>query len=268
MEKKYMSRSKLVFMVLIYYVITSITALGLGIVQPSTGIPEVVIQLTQFGPTLGVLAVLLLFSSRQRLHMPFGLSLQPLILRRLIAMILLIVFIFGIAIIWYKITGNHLDYTDPSTLSQPFWLIIIAQFIGAAGEELGWRCFMQPMLQTKLSVLHSSIIVGLFWGIWHIGIFSEGWLYAFLFIMMAISISVILGELLRDARGNNLIIATTFHALINLVLLLFFNEESGSLLAMAVLSIACLVAAIAILLIQASLAKSSSGQTLIGGHTN
>jgi membrane protease YdiL (CAAX protease family) len=39
---------------------------------------------------------------------------------------------------------------------------------GSLGEELGWRGFAQPRLQTRYSALRASIIVGIIWGTWHL----------------------------------------------------------------------------------------------------
>lgn len=36
------------------------------------------------------------------------------------------------------------------------------------GEELGWRGFLLPKLQTQCSALKSSILVGVAWALWHI----------------------------------------------------------------------------------------------------
>ncbi|MGO4110284.1 CPBP family intramembrane glutamic endopeptidase [Paenibacillus sp. YAF4_2] len=107
---------------------------------------------------------MLLFNGKKRIPISLGLSFRSLVLRRLLAVCVLVIAIFSVSIVAYKIFGHQVDYTPPSTLSHPFWLIIIAQFIGAAGEEFGWRCFLQPLFQTKLGVLPSSILVGLLWG--------------------------------------------------------------------------------------------------------
>ena len=40
-------------------------------------------------------------------------------------------------------------------------------FLISLGEEFGWRGYLQPLLMTKFSVFHSSLILGFVWGIWH-----------------------------------------------------------------------------------------------------
>ncbi|MBE9915881.1 CPBP family intramembrane metalloprotease [Paenibacillus donghaensis] len=162
--------------------------------------------------------------------------------------VLIVVAIFVAALAWYGLSGHTIDFTNPFDLAHPIWLIVIAQFIGAAGEEIGWRCFLQPTLQTRMGVLLSSVVVGLLWGVWHVGVFTEGWLYASSFILFAVCLSVILGELLRGKRLK-LPTATTFHALINLALLLWFKEEGGDAYAMATMAIATLIAAVCVLIV-------------------
>jgi membrane protease YdiL (CAAX protease family) len=38
----------------------------------------------------------------------------------------------------------------------------------ALGEELGWRAFALPRLQQKHSPIVASIVIGIFWGFWHV----------------------------------------------------------------------------------------------------
>lgn len=53
----------------------------------------------------------------------------------------------------------------------PVWLLLALPF-GPMGEELGWRGFMLPKLLEQHSVLKSTLLVGLAWGIWHMASFS------------------------------------------------------------------------------------------------
>lgn len=244
MRNSYTNKPSLLLTVVIFYIVTSVGALLLGLLQPSIGVPEVVIQLTQFGPALGIAVVLFLGRHKTRSLFTLDMRLWPLQANKLILSAALIAFTFVGAWFWYTFTGHSVAYTPPSSLSHPFWLIVIAQFIGAAGEEIGWRCFLQPTLQQRIGILPASIVVGFLWGIWHVGVFSEGIVYASSFILFAVSLSVILGELMRNIRGGTLLLAAAYHALINLGLLLWFNEEDGSQLAMGTLSITCTIAAV------------------------
>jgi membrane protease YdiL (CAAX protease family) len=53
-------------------------------------------------------------------------------------------------------------------------MIILIIFAGM-GEEFGWRGFAMPRLQSRHNALVSSLIVGVFWGLWHVPLyFIEG----------------------------------------------------------------------------------------------
>ncbi len=53
----------------------------------------------------------------------------------------------------------------------PIWFLLALPF-GPLGEELGWRGFMLPKLLEKYSVIKSTLLVGLAWGIWHLVSFT------------------------------------------------------------------------------------------------
>jgi len=57
----------------------------------------------------------------------------------------------------------------PSLHPAATWIFLI--FTIGLGEEVGWRGFMLPKLQTKASALTASLLVGLAWIFWHLPTF-------------------------------------------------------------------------------------------------
>src|SRR5918994_846613 len=39
--------------------------------------------------------------------------------------------------------------------------------VGAVTEEAGWRGFAQPILQSRMTPLAATLVVGFLWGVWH-----------------------------------------------------------------------------------------------------
>ncbi len=59
---------------------------------------------------------------------------------------------------------------DPIFLSS-FLFSVSFLIIGVLAEEFGWRGYVLDPLQSKYTAFISSIIIGLFWGIWHLPLF-------------------------------------------------------------------------------------------------
>jgi membrane protease YdiL (CAAX protease family) len=68
----------------------------------------------------------------------------------------------------------------PRALSEASWTGVMIVFAvtllygGPLGEEIGWRGWLLPALQRRLSPLLSSLIVGLVWGLWHLPLQLRG----------------------------------------------------------------------------------------------
>ncbi|MFE1171038.1 CPBP family intramembrane glutamic endopeptidase [Streptomyces sp. NPDC058773] len=209
---------------------------ALGALQPATRIPGEVIQLTQFGPALGVGLAALLWPGRVR-----ELLAGPVPGRS--GKVLLLVtapLIIAVSVGAYAALTGDARFTWPGA---PFLLIAVAQLIGACGEEIGWRCFLQPLLRTRFGPLAASAAVGVVWGVWHVQVFAQHPVYAGAFMVAAVSMSVVMGWALEGVRAAGLPLAAGFHALINLGMLLFMDEESGAVLPMVLFGASCLAAA-------------------------
>lgn len=118
-------------------------------------------------------------------------------------------------------TGTALDFG--ATLAGQFFgagarlpLFILPFFLFEAianGEEMGWRGYVLPRLQARHSALVAGLILGLFWGLWHLpkylGSASGG---AFGLGMVKVFGDAILYTWLYNNTRGSLLLATIFHA--------------------------------------------------------
>jgi membrane protease YdiL (CAAX protease family) len=90
--------------------------------------------------------------------------------------------VFGLFALGLMFIGGTLLYalfsgsTLALNLAQPLYmfvpLFIMKFFLDAGlGEELGWRGFLLPRLQSRYNALVSSLIIGVVWGLWHLPLF-------------------------------------------------------------------------------------------------
>jgi uncharacterized protein len=95
---------------------------------------------------------------------------------------------------------------------------------GAAGEEIGWRSFLQASFEQKFPRYVSSIFVGLIWGLWHVGLYRNGVVFMIAFLIFTISVSLVLSSILYGT-SYNLLLSTLFHFMINFNFFLFFRNN-------------------------------------------
>jgi membrane protease YdiL (CAAX protease family) len=94
----------------------------------------------------------------------------------------------------------------------------------AAGEELGWRGYALPKLLQRHNALVASILVGIFWGLWHLPIsylFGGGsppLVDSLLYGLGIDSASVIYTWIFRHTRGS-VLIACLFHSVYDVSLI-------------------------------------------------
>ncbi len=223
----------------LFLAVAFVAAGALGAVQPATGLPEEVLQLTQFGPALGVAAVA---------------AWRPGQVRRLLAgrggrgpsgaVLLSAVAVTAVAVAGAALCGVPVAVRDPGSLAAPFGVVAAAQLLGACGEEVGWRCLLQPLLRERFGPWASSVAVGLAWGCWHVGVFTRSPAYAAGFLTATVAMSVLLGFAWERAGRWRLPVAGAFHALVNLGLLLFLDQESGATGPVLLFGAACVLVAL------------------------
>ncbi|HEY0736096.1 MAG TPA: CPBP family intramembrane glutamic endopeptidase [Herpetosiphonaceae bacterium] len=118
-------------------------------------------------------------------------------------------------------------YPLPPEMAAAGWtllvpLIFVQQLLLSSpmGEEIGWRGYTLPRLQTRTSPLVASIVLGLIWSVWHLPLYLTpghplanqffGWLPLGL-----IPTTILFTWVFNHTRGS-LLLALLFHAAINI----------------------------------------------------
>lgn len=110
-------------------------------------------------------------------------------------------------------------------LWSPMEFALIGAFIliGGAAEELGWRGYVLPWFLARRSALFSALILGIIWGVVHLGLTFPGmmnagtpWLPT---VLQLVSLSVIMTWLYIQTRGS-IVFPILFHTGQNLLVVL------------------------------------------------
>jgi membrane protease YdiL (CAAX protease family) len=110
-------------------------------------------------------------------------------------------------------------------------LVIMLAFMifpgSALGEEIGWRGYALPRLQTRMSALSASLILAPIWALWHLPLWLTGapgrtpLIYAG-FVVSAFGLSVLL-TWVYNSTGGSLLLVVLLHATINLPITLLYD---------------------------------------------
>jgi membrane protease YdiL (CAAX protease family) len=98
----------------------------------------------------------------------------------------------------------------------------------ALGEEIGWRGYVLPRLQFRMSALSASLLLAPIWALWHLPLWLQGkpfqtpTLYAG-FVVSAFALSVIL-TWVYNSTGGSLLMVVLLHATVNLPQTLVIDE--------------------------------------------
>ncbi len=108
-----------------------------------------------------------------------------------------------------------------------FWISLLSGLVAGPtinavagfGEELGWRGLLQREL-APLGFWKSSLLIGLFWGLWHAPIIAQGYNYPqhpMAGVLMMTMLTVLMAPLFSYVRlrANSVIAAAIMHGSIN-----------------------------------------------------
>ncbi len=104
----------------------------------------------------------------------------------------------------------------------PAYFVIALLFVGPLQEEVGWRGYALPMLQTRMSALSASVVLGFLWALWHLPLFWTRGLghpdVSFgLFATAVMALSILFTWVYNNTQGSLLIILL-LHASFNFTL--------------------------------------------------
>jgi len=111
---------------------------------------------------------------------------------------------------------GKVDYLP--TIGAPVALLLWL-FTYGLGEEIGWRGFALPHLQTKHSAATSALILGAVWTCWHIPafFFRDTYMAMGFFVLPAVLVSITFASIiftwLYNSTSGSLLIVIIFHAL-------------------------------------------------------
>lgn len=143
----------------------------------------------------------------------------------IVTVVISIQVLIAIAVIFIITSKNNgiMPRFTISSLGMSIYLFFKNLFAGPLGEELGWRGFAQNELQKKHSPLKVSIIIGFWWGIWHLPIwFTTGFTginlikYIIFFMTSVISISIMITAFYN--LNKNLLVPIMIHQLFNFLI--------------------------------------------------
>lgn len=233
----------MIWKIILYTLITIIITGAFAGIQQKLNLDFEKIVLPQLAPAIAFFILILFFKD---LKVPIKFEFNKGISLKLCIALVLPLLLMTIA--FY--TGKQLGLKPQLThnLKPLFSFMFIGILIGALGEEIGWRGFLQPTLEKHNSVLLSSIIIGLIWGLWHIGHYKNGVLFMVGFLLFTIAASIILAYLLRDTNYN-IIVAVLFHTSINLGFYLLFKNSLTDSKLMIINGIIWMIPAIGIVLV-------------------
>jgi membrane protease YdiL (CAAX protease family) len=151
---------------------------------------------------------------------------------------------------------------DLLDLHMPYWFLLVIMPPFVLGEEIGWRGYALPRIQTGRSALAASFILSMLWGLWHVPSFlmrdSLHQSQPFLPWMVWLFMMTVALTWLTNSTGGSVLIAWLYHTAMNYVAFLTPATMRGMVFA----SILVLVAVVLIVILAgpARLSKSGKGE--------
>jgi uncharacterized protein len=193
----------------VFYGITFIFTIILAVIQQTLGLDAQKIVLAQFGPGLAALVMLGVFRGD---HVKFTIAFKGIPFLKYLGAIGIP---FVVSIILFLVYRHFISPVSvPPTNITSLAIMLAGMLLGAFGEELGWRGYLQSGLSRRLNGLIAFLLVGVLWGLWHVGNYQNGPIYVLFFVLSTIGYSAVMAWLLLGTNYN-VILACLFHFAVN-----------------------------------------------------
>ncbi|WP_436854630.1 CPBP family glutamic-type intramembrane protease [Staphylococcus caeli] len=235
-------------MIFIFFIIAYASPIILKDLQSSVPFKAFVFDMSTIAPFIAMIICVAVFKDKgtQIESLKFTISLK--VIERLILALVLPLIIFIIAMTSFNIFADSFVLLQAKDLSVSVFTILIGQLVMAFLVEIGFRSYLQHIVENKMNTFFSSIIVGIMYAVWNANI-AFSFEFAMFSFLYSFAFSMIIGELIRATKGRTIYIAMVFHAAMSFGLVFLFNEELGEVFAMKVIALSTVVVAIVYLLL-------------------
>ena len=234
--------------IVLFMVITFFFTIILAILQEALTIDYQYITLPQWGP--GIAALLLGFTLYKN-TLNESLKIKGIKTYKLVVSTLLPFGLIAVSFVFFN--TYHLSAFNLETIESTFFYIIIpATLFGAIGEALGWRVFLQSSISRRFNHTKAAVLVGILWGLWHVGHYANGFVFMIFFLIFTISFSLVISFLIR-VHTYNLVYASAFHFGANLGFYIFFRSHVNDTSMIIINAVIWLLGAIFVLLMDKKL---------------
>ncbi|WP_336085428.1 CPBP family intramembrane glutamic endopeptidase [Nocardia sp. SSK8] len=211
-------------------------------VQPHSGIDPAALSLVQFAPAVGALVTWLLCRRTVTASLPTAVPSRQVRLR--VAAMIATCVAFWLLITAAALLAGITPVGPAAVGGVPFAAFVLLQLLGAAGEEIGWRGQLQPLLETRTTKLTAITLTGITWTLWHIQAFTATPLTALCFTLSTMAFAFTLGTLSTGTFGQRVLIATTGHWLINIACYLLAGDSTLTHPYLPVITLAAILTAV------------------------
>lgn len=229
--------------IFVFFVITMALSIMLRDFQSKIGVKHFIFEVTDLAPLIAAIICILVFKYKkvQLAGLKFSISLK--VIERLLLALILPLIILIIGMYSFNTFADSFILLQSTGLSVPITHILIGHILMAFVVELGFRSYLQNIVETKMNTFFASIVVGLMYSVFSANT-TYGTEFAAYNFLYTFSFSMILGELIRATNGRTIYIATTFHASMTFGLIFLFSEEIGDLFSIKVIAISTAIVAV------------------------